>query len=82
MIDEVAAQQVFGLIEDGLQGLLEVGGVVRKAHDADLSALPGFLMIEFGNSDVEAGTQPILQAAQDLAFVFQGMRVGNEDFQG
>ena len=44
MVDEVAAEQIFGLVENGLQRLLDVRGVIGKRDDADLSALPGVLI--------------------------------------
>jgi hypothetical protein len=81
MVDEVAAEQIFRLRKNGLQRLLEVSGIVRERDDANLSALPGILVIEFGDGYVEACAEAILQAAQDLAFVFKGMRVRDENFQ-
>jgi hypothetical protein len=38
-------------------------------------------VIEFGDGHIEARAESILQAAQNLAFVFQGMCVRDEDFQ-
>src|SRR4029077_8546017 len=81
MVDEIAAEQIFRLREDGLQRLLEVRGIVREGDDANLSALPGVLVIEFGDGHVEARAEAVLQATQNLAFVFKGMRVRNENFQ-
>jgi hypothetical protein len=81
MVDQVTAQHIFGLGEDGLQGLLEVRGIIRQADDADLGTLPGVLVIEFGDGDVETRAEAVLQAAQDLAFVFKGVGVRDEDFQ-
>jgi hypothetical protein len=81
MVDEVAAEQIFRLRKNGLQGLLKVRGIVREGDDANLSALPGVLVIEFGDGHVEARAEAVLQAAQNLAFVFKGMRVRDEDFQ-
>jgi len=81
MVDEVAAQDIFRLCEDSLQGLLKVGGIVREGDDANLSALPGVLVIEFGYGHVEAGAEAVLQAAQDLAFVFKGMGVRDKNFE-
>src|SRR5579864_9025905 len=81
MVDEVAAEHIFRFRKDGLQRLLEVRGIVREGDDAHLSALPGFLVIEFGDGHVEARAEAVLQAAQNLAFVFKGMRVRDEDFQ-
>src|SRR4029077_13675710 len=48
VVDEVSAQQIFRFREDSLQGLLKVGGIVREGDDANLSALQGVLVIEFG----------------------------------
>jgi hypothetical protein len=81
MVDEVAAEQIFRFREDGLQRLLEVRGIVREGDDANLSALPGVLVIKFGHGHVKARAEAVLQAAQNLAFVFKGMRVRDEDFQ-
>ena len=81
MVDEVSAQQIFRFREDSLQGLLKVGGIVRETDDTYLSALPGVLVIEFGYGHVEAGAEAVLQATQDLAFVFKGMGVGNKNFE-
>jgi hypothetical protein len=56
-------------------------GIVREADDTYLSALPGVLVIEFGDCHVEAGAEAVLQAAQDLAFVFKGMGVRDKNFE-
>src|SRR2546427_2892870 len=82
VVDEVAAEQIFGFLKNGLERLLQVGGIVRKADDADLSALPGVLVIQFRHSHVETRPKAVLQAAQNLAFVLEGMGVRDKDFQG
>src|SRR4029077_6835726 len=82
MVNEIAAEQIFGLGKNGLHRLLEVRGVIRKADDADLSALPGVVMVEFGDGHVKARAEAVFQTAQHLAFVLQGMRVRDENFQG
>src|SRR5690349_5085881 len=82
VVDEVAAKQIFRFLKHGLERLLEVRLIVREAHHAHLSALPGIVVIEFGDGHVEARAQAFFQAAQDLAFVFQGMRVRDVNFQG
>src|SRR3989454_9193849 len=55
------------------QDLLGVAPV--RGHDArgQLGALPQILVIGLGRRDVEALVQPVLEAAQDLPLVFQGL---------
>jgi hypothetical protein len=60
MVDEVAAEQILRFRKNGLQGLLEVRGIVREGDDPNLSALPGVLVIEFGHGDVKARAEAIL----------------------
>jgi hypothetical protein len=81
MVDEVATEQIFGLLKNGLERLLEVRGIVGECDDANLGTLPGVLVIEFGDGYVEARAEPVFEAAQNLALVFQGMCVRDEDFQ-
>ena len=82
VVDEVSSQQILGLRENGLKRLLEVRGVIRKTNDADLSALPSVLVIEFGDGHVEPRAKAVFQAAQDLAFIFKRMCLRDIYFQG
>src|SRR5438309_7803070 len=82
VVDEVAAENIFSLLKDGLQRLLEMRGIIGKADHAHLGTLPGVVVIEFGDGYVEAGAETVFQAAQNLAFVLQGVRFGDVDFEG
>ena len=56
--------------------------VTRDADHAHARALPKVLVLELGDGHVEVSAQPVFQAAQDLAFVLEGLRVGDLNFQG
>ena len=52
-------------------------GVIRNRDNAHLGALPSVVMIEFGDRHVETRPEAVLEAAQDLAFVFEGVGIGD-----
>src|SRR5437870_654660 len=81
MTREIAAQDFFGFCEHRLQRLLQVRFVVRNADDTDLRALPAVLIIEFRHGYVIPRLQPVFQAAQYLALIFQGTRIRNVNFE-
>jgi hypothetical protein len=59
--------------------------VVAGSGDADYAdggAIPEFGAIEFGDRDVEAGPQPVFQAAHNLPTVFDRLRGFNVEFEG
>lgn len=66
----------------GLQHLLGAHPIVRHGDGCYDRILPGIEAVDFGNCNIEALAQTILQAFDDVAFVFQGVRVLDVDLQG
>jgi len=50
--------------------------------DSDGDLVPAVRGIEFGDGDVEGGAEAVFQAADDLALVFERLRVLNAEFEG
>ena len=78
---QVPPKRFLGFIQDSAQGLLQMRLIIGKSDDADLRALPGVLIIQFGDGDIKTRAEAFFQAAQHLSFVFERPRVGDVDFQ-
>src|SRR5665213_3868422 len=81
MADQVPLKHALGFGKHGLERLFQVSRIVRDAHNADLRALPGVLMIQFGDRHVKSAPKPVFEAPQHLPFVLERARVGDMNFE-
>ena len=65
-----------------LHKAIEVVAGIGDADDADGGAVPEFGGIEFSDGNVETGAQPVFQAADDLATIFDRLRRFDVEFEG
>src|SRR6185436_16461794 len=59
--------------------------IITGGGDADNTyggAVPQLCSIQLGDGDIEAGAQTVLEAADDLATVFEGMRSFDAELEG
>jgi len=61
---------------------VEIFARIGDADHADRGAIPKAGSIQLGNRNVEAGAQPVFQAAYDLAPIFERLRSFNVEFEG
>jgi hypothetical protein len=80
-LNHAVGRNTFGFFECELQGLARVLFVGSDGGDADRGALPYVLVIGFGNGDIEFGAEPVLEAADDHALVFERLRMGDVDLE-
>src|SRR5262245_8196541 len=81
MVDQNRAEDALRFGQDILQRLLDVLLGIGQRHDAHGRALPHVVKIQFRNRNVEFAAQPILQASQNLALIFEGSRLRDVQFQ-
>jgi hypothetical protein len=81
VIDEDGAEDALGFGEDVLEGFFDVLLGVGEGDNADGGGLPNVVEIKFGNGDVEFAAETVLEAAEDLALVLEGMGVGELQFE-
>jgi hypothetical protein len=60
----------------------EVGCRAGDGHDAEGGAVPQAGVVELGDPDVEAVAKLVLERADDLAAIFERLRVGDGEFDG
>ena len=65
-----------------LEHLLRVRTVVGHRNDGNHRVLPGIEPIDLRHRNVELIAEPVFQAAHDLAFVLERMRILNPKFEG
>jgi hypothetical protein len=70
LVDEGGAQDAVGFVQNFVQHFSYVFFFVGQRDDTDDGALPGVVVIEFGDGYIEFAAQLVFEAAQDLAFVF------------
>ena len=56
--------------------------VIGDRDGGDDGTLPGIEAVDFGDGDVEAIAEAVFEAFDDVAFVFEGVRVFDVDFEG
>src|SRR6185437_16992669 len=61
---------------------LEVVTRIGDANHAESGALPQISVVQFRDRHVELGPQAVLQAAQDLPLILQGMRTFDAQLEG
>jgi hypothetical protein len=81
LVDEGGAQDAVGFVQNLVQHFSHVFFLVGQRNDADDGTLPDVVMVEFGDGHVEFAAKFVFQASQNLALVFQGLRVGDVDFE-
>jgi hypothetical protein len=65
-----------------LHQAVEVVAGTGDADDAEAGLIPERCGLEFGNRDVEAGSEAVFEAADYLPPVFQGLRRFDAEFEG
>src|SRR5262245_58881191 len=73
VVDELGLGMEAQLIHDLLQQPADVLGVVAHRGHAERDGLPHVLIVHFGDRDVEAPAQAVLDAAHHMALFLQGM---------
>src|SRR5208283_4372036 len=79
--DQRRPQHAVGFGQNLLQHLGDVLLFIRYRDQSDHGALPGIHEIQLRHRDVKVRAQAILQTAQHLALVLQGLRIGDVQFQ-
>lgn len=67
---------------DILHQAIEIVAGIGNCGNANGGTIPYWTGFEFRDGDVEAGAYPVLQAADDLAFILEGLRGFDVDFEG
>jgi hypothetical protein len=60
----------------------EIGGGGGDGSDSEGGAVPDDPVVEFGDGEIEAVTELVFHGADDLASVFEGLSVGDLQFDG
>src|SRR5215471_11737154 len=75
------AENVVGFRQDLLQRFFDVLLFVRERDDADHRALPQVFEVQFGDGNIEICPKLVFQTAQNLALIFQRLRIRKMQFQ-
>ena len=71
---------------DRLVNLLKLAGEIAGGRgdggDSQGGTVPDDAVVEFGDGEVEAVAELVLHGAEDLAAVFEGLRVRDVQFDG
>jgi hypothetical protein len=81
MVDQDGAEDAFGFAQDVLQGLFHMLFGIGESDDADGGGLPDVMEVEFRDGDVEFAAETVFEAAKDLAFVLERVRVRETEFE-
>ncbi len=79
--DERAAGDAVGVAFDGLQDLFGADLFAGDGDGGKARALPGVVEIGFGDGDVVAGAEAVLQAFDQVALVLEGVGAFDMEFQ-
>src|ERR1051325_6302452 len=64
-----------------LQGFFHMLLGIGQSDNANGGGLPDRVKIQFGDGDIKFMTETILEAADHLALILEGMRVGKAEFE-
>jgi hypothetical protein len=64
-----------------LQGFFHMLLGIGQSDNANGGGLPDVVKIQFGDGDIKFMTETILEAADHLALILEGMRVGKAEFE-